>query len=356
MITLVLTNRNRDLRIVEKCLQSLHEQTCVDFELFLVDYGSNKGYKSQLETLLKLYPKIQYIDCPVEGQLWHKCRAINIALQQTNTPYFLVGDIDLIFAPTFIENAIRLAKPNEVHYFQYGFLSQEESLANKNFGSYELAFRGSEEVTGTTLFPTTALKVLHGYDEFYHGWGAEDTDVHIRMKNAGNAIFFYDKAVLVKHQWHPKVYRSKFSKHPFHSKLERINHSYMLLSYRAQRTIVNQNIDWGSPTLKEDYEKLTSIYRYIHIKCTLIEVNALLAQMANFNNEVILIEITPLSLSDKVKNILKHLFGRKHQLLYNMEVVNNLLLEAIIKQFRNNPYSHTFNRSQKSIQLKMYFK
>ncbi|MGG7033605.1 MAG: glycosyltransferase family 2 protein [Flavobacterium sp.] len=355
MITLVLTNRNRDLRIVKNCLQSLKEQTHTDFKVFLVDYGSDTAYQLQLVQLLEEYPQIQYIDCPVQGQLWHKCRAINMALQQTTTPYFIVGDIDLIFASGFIAKATELAKSDEVHYFQYGFLSQQESLLNKDFNSCQIAFKGNEEVTGTTLFPTLALKALHGYDEFYHGWGAEDTDIHIRMKNAGLKVIFYDKEILLKHQWHPKVYRSKQSTHPFHSQLERINHAYMLQTHNTQRTVVNQNQDWGKVPLLSDYEKLTKVDYVLKLKATILEINAVLAQMANFTNEVIAIEITAVSRMEKIKNQIKKIIGKKYLPVYNMDTVNNLLLETIIKQYRNNPYSYSFDRQKNVIQLKMYF-
>lgn len=355
MITLVLTNRNRDLRIVKNCLQSLQQQTSSDFKCFLVDYGSDAAYKIQLEQLLNQYAHISYMDCPVQGQLWHKCRAINMALQQATTPYFIVGDIDLIFAPNFIQKAMELAKPNEVHYFQYGFLSESESLLRKDFKEYEVAFKGNDEVTGTTLFPTAILKNLNGYDEFYHGWGAEDTDIHIRMKNAGLKVCFYDKEILLKHQWHPKVYRSKDSTHPFHLHLERINHAYMVQTQATQRTVVNQNLEWGKVPLLKDYEKLAQTDNKIQLKATIQEVHAVLAQMANFKNEVIAIEITAVSGFDKIKNQLKKIAGKKYIPLYDMETVNNLLLETIIKQYRNNAYSYIFNRQNNIIQLKMYF-
>lgn len=355
MLTLVLTNRNRDLRIIKNCIESLQQQSCTNFECILVDYGSDTVYKGKLEQLLKQYSFIRYIDCPVQGQLWHKCRAINIALQQTITPYFIVGDIDLLFASTFIEKAIALAKPEEVHYFQYGFLSQEESLLNKDFDLYQLAFKGYEEVTGTTLFPTTILKSLNGYDEFYHGWGAEDTDIHIRMKNVGLKVFFYDKEILLKHQWHSKQYRSKASTHPFHSYLERINHAYMMQSQKTRRTVVNQNQDWGKVPFWNDYEKLSKIDTVLQLRASVIEVNAVLAQMANFKNEVVEIEMRDVSKLEKIKNRLKKVLNKKHQTFYDMETVNNLLLENIIRQYRNNPYSYTFNCNSNIIQLKMYF-
>lgn len=355
MLTLVLTNRNRDLRIVKNCLQSMQQQTHSDFECVLVDYGSDKNYQLQLEQLIQGYPQIRYIHCPVQGQLWHKCRAINIALQQTTTPYFLVGDIDLIFAPNFIEKATVLAKLNQVHYFQVGFLNEKESVKSQNYEEFNVAFVSDENATGVSVYPTAALKALNGYDEFYHGWGAEDTDIHIRMKNAGLNVYFYDKEILLKHQWHPKVYRSKASSQPFHSLLERINHAYMVQTQSTQRTIVNQDQEWGKIPLLKDYEKLSKIDTVLQLKASVVEVNAVLAQMANFSNEVIAIEITAFSGSEKIKNQLKKIAGKKHMPLYDMETVNNLLLENIIRQYRNNPYSYSFDRNKNKIQLIMFF-
>lgn len=355
MITLVLTNRNRDLQIVKNCLQSLSQQNCQDFDCVVVDYGSDIAYQLELGNLLQQYPKIRLINCPTQGQLWHKCRAINMALQQTTTAYFVVGDIDLIFAPTFIEVALGLGNNDEVHYFQYGFLSQQESLLSKDFNEYKVIFKGNKEVTGTTMFPTSVLQSLNGYDEFYHGWGAEDTDIHIRMKNAGLKLFFYDKEILLKHQWHPKVYRSKSSIHPFHSLLERINHSYMVQTQKTNRIIVNQNLEWGKVPLLSDYEKLTKEAYVLQLKATVLEVNAVLAQMANFRDELIYLEITAVSGVEKVKNQLKRIVGKKYQPVYDMDTVNNLLLETIIKQYRNNPYDYSFNRQKNIIQFKMYF-
>lgn len=355
MITLVLTNRNRDLRIVQNCLQSLSLQSCQDFESVLVDYGSDKEYQLQLTQLLEQYPNIRLINCPVQGQLWHKCRAINIVLKQTITPYFLVGDIDLVFAPTFLEVALRVANPNEVHYFQYGFLSEQESLLTKEFNDYQVAFKGNDEVTGTSLFPTSALQSLNGYDEFYHGWGAEDTDIHIRMKNAGYNVIFYDKELLLKHQWHPKAYRSKQSTHPFHSLLERINHAYMVQTQKTNRTIANLNQEWGKLAESKEYEKLANVDRRLELTNSVFEIHALLAQLANGKEEVISFEIQPVSAIEKRKNKIRKIVGKKYQTFYELEIVNNLLLETIIREYRNNPYSYSFDRQKNRIQLKMCF-
>ena len=355
MITLVLTNRNRDLRIVKNCLQSLIQQSCQDFECVVVDYGSDIVYKEHLEQLIENYPNIRYIDCPVQGQLWNKARAVNIVLKQATTPYCIVADIDLIFALGFIEKAIELVKLDDVYYFQVGFLSKLESQKEKAFEDYHINHVTSSEATGITLFPTHLLKSIHGYDEFYHGWGAEDTDIHIRMKNAGYTVSFYDKEILVKHQWHPKVYRTKQSTHPFHSLLERINHAYMVQTQKTQRTLANQNQEWGKLPTSKDYKKLANIDRQIHLKVSVLEINAFLSQMANFKEEVVAIEIQAFSRVEKIKNQVKKILGKKYLPIYDMDTVNNLLLENSIRQYRNNPYTYSFDRQKKLIQLIMYF-
>lgn len=356
MITLVLTNRDRDLRIVKKSLNSLSLQSNKEFKTFLIDYGSTLDYLEQLKELIKGFTFVELIICPVQGQLWNKSRAINIALKKSQTAYFLVGDIDLIFHKNFTQIVKQLANPTEVHYFQYGFLSREESLKEKEFEAYEVDFKGNNEVTGTTLFPTETLMGVHGYDEFYHGWGAEDTDIHLRMKNLGMKVKFYENEILVKHQWHPKAYRSKSSINPFHSLLERINHSYMALTDVTNRTIVNQDFDWGKEPLKQDQDKLTNpAIREIVIKNSKIEIASVLSQFRNFKDEVVFLRIQEVEKSLEIKNQIKKVLKKKHISFIEMEDVNNLLLEEIIKNYRNFPYQFSFDRKKKNIQLKIYF-
>lgn len=356
MITIALTYRNRDIRIVKNCLDSLQIQTQKNFSVFFVDYGSEAEYAEQLEALETNYDFLTIMHCPISGQLWNKSRAINIALKQCNNPYFLVGDIDLIFHPAFIQKACELANMDEVHYFQYGFLAKEESLANKLFSDYEVAFLGNNEVTGTTLFPTDRLKEVNGYDEFYHGWGAEDTDIHIRLKNAGVPIYFYNLKILVKHQWHPKEYRNKNSPAPFHSQQERVNHFYMQLTLNSNITKANIKEDWGLIPLDVVYKKLFNKPQYlIEIDCVSYKVDALLAQFKNFNGELIGIVIKDVAKILKIKQQLKKLLGKKHVIYVEMEEINNRLLEEIINNYRNLPYQYTFNREKNEINLRILF-
>jgi len=355
LITLVLTYRDRDLSIVKKCLNSLERQSLKDFNVAVVDYGSQIEFAEGLSVLVKKYRFITLIQCRVQGQLWNKSRAINMALKQCNTPYFLVGDIDLVFHPDFIKTANGLASEHVV-YFKYSFLSKEESLKDMNFEDYDIDFEGGKEITGTTLFPTDVLKKVNGYDEFYHGWGAEDTDIHERLKTLGLTVAFYDENILIKHQWHPKAYRSKSSSSPFHSNLERVNHDYMYLTINNKVIKANAHQDWGMLPNKEDYLKL-SLKPDIEINIQPINMHfsALLAQFKNFNNQVVNIQINKTENKQRLFQTIKRYLKKKYFKYLKLEDVNNLLLEEIIKNYRNKPYIYHFNREAGRINLIIYF-
>ncbi len=356
MITIVLTNRNRDLKIVNNCLDSLNKQSNNDFELFFVDYGSNDEYLLDLKKLISKYPKIQFIACPVSEQLWNKSRAINIALKKCNTEFFFVGDIDMLFCKDFIKTLYKVKNEKSAIYFRVGFLSKEETNLNKGFEESNISFASEKEATGMTLYPTKSLIEINGYDEFYHGWGAEDTDVHIRLYNFGIEVNFYEEEILLKHQWHPKTYRSIRSKNPLHFNLEKINHSYIRLSQTSKRTLANINCQWGAIPNQNHYLKLSEIPDFkIAILPEKPKINAFLGQMSNFGDEVIHLIIKDTTTSNKIKQEIKSIFGKKSSKFLSLKKINDMILQEIIVHYRNLPYQYSYNHFKKEIELKIYF-
>jgi hypothetical protein len=352
MITIVLTYRNRDLSIVKKCLDSLQNQTQKGFGLILVDYGSEAVFANQLNDLVQNYTFIKLISCPVQCQLWNKSRSINMALKQTTTPYFLVGDIDMIFREDFMEKLHQLKPLKEAIYFQVGFLSKEESEQAKQFENYKIKHVSSSEATGVTLFPTDLLKSVNGYDEFYHGWGAEDTDVHIRLQHGGSKVKFYDKEVFMLHQWHPKNYRSKESKEPFHSYLEQINHQYIQNVAQTKKVLANTNHEWGIQPKKI----LFSASHEIEISLTnqKSEIDALLyGLLENYQGKNVIVNIALHLEYNTLKNGIKKLIGKKHRTFYTLQTINDLILGTLAAHYRNEYYEYGWNKEKNTIQLKI---
>lgn len=357
MISLVLTNRNRDLFIVKKCLDSLKYQSNTDFELYFVDYGSNEDYLSQLEELLAKYSNLKLIACPVSGQLWNKSRAINIALRRTTNPYFFVGDIDMIFHSEFVKKLYTIKDEQKVIYFQVGFLSQKETLVNEEFDNINISFTSQEEATGMTLYPTKLLQEINGYNEFYHGWGAEDTDVHVRLRNFGVKVEFYEREILLKHQWHPKTYRTNLSTDPYHFKLERINHSYIHISQTSKQIKANRHQQWGVLPEKKEYAQLSNTPDFeIVIEPEVSKVNALLAQLNNFEDKVVSVIVKDVSNNNKINQLVKRILGKKYLKFLSLKNVNDMILQEIVLHYRNLPYEYSFNQNERLIYLKIFFK
>ncbi|MBD0833093.1 glycosyltransferase family 2 protein [Aestuariibaculum sediminum] len=351
MITLTLTYRNRDLHIVKRCLDSLKHQTDADFNVCLVDYGSTEAYSVAIQGLLKSYTFVTYYYVNTNGQLWNKSRAINIALKSCKTSYFLVGDIDLIYHPEMIKTCKALILKHEVVYFQYGFLNKEESQKDHgDFFGYQIEFLGNKEVTGTTLYKTKHILAVNGYDEFYHGWGAEDTDIHLRLKNNGVTPYFYDKDILVKHQWHPKTYRSNASSYPFHSGLERINHKYMMQRHALGVVKANQDRFWGVMPYETPENALHEAVLRLEVSNLCSDVDALVTGVIPDLKVPLEVQISK-NKKEGIKAMVKRILGKTVHKTYALEDVNNRLLESIIISQRLARYHYEFDREKEVIQL-----
>ncbi|CAH8295289.1 GT2 family glycosyltransferase [Mariniflexile fucanivorans] len=347
LITIVLTYRDRERSIVTKCLESLKNQTNKEFEVVLVDYGS----KAAIDELVLAYTFVKLIKCKTEQQLWCKSRAINIVLKNCKTPYFFVGDMDMIYHPNFIETLQQLKQKQEAIYFQVGFLNGTESKKDVSFHDYSINFKSYEDATGMTFFKTEALKSIHGYDEFYNGWGGEDTDVHVRLKNAGYKVNFYTEKVLMLHQWHPKHYRIASDIMPFHPKLEQINHQYLEFTRQTNKTKANLNFDWGIYN-ESDYVTLENADFNFSLTNKEAEVksfisNVLLAE----KDKVIKVSITLDADYKSIKQTTKKLLQKKTISFLEMFAINKLLLECIINNLRDCAYQYQYNSNKQTIHL-----
>jgi hypothetical protein len=325
-------------------------QTNSSFKLKVVNYGSNEYYSKALETLLVDYFFCELVYVSSEFQLWNKSKAINIALKTCEHPYFFVGDIDMIFRNDFIEKMYGLSKEDEVTYFQVGFLTKEESQKEKPFNDYKLKHISGKEATGMTLYPTAVLKELNGYDEFYHGWGAEDSDVHERLRNLNIKVNFYTEETLLLHQWHSRSYRLKYSGEPFHSTLEQINSKYLEQTIETNKIKANVKFQWGLLQKKIYFDDAINL----QLTNEKTEVNALLNGTFNdIKNKNLVLSISRSKDFKSLKTIIKKGLGKKHKTFYCFQEVNDLLLMAIISNYRTCYYEYKWDRRNEKITAKI---
>ncbi|MFD1614958.1 glycosyltransferase family 2 protein [Gelatiniphilus marinus] len=355
MLEIIFPYRNRGIERVKKSLDALANQTNKNFSVHFVDYGSDIETAKQVEVLIQNYSFAKYQYHPTNFQPWNKSRALNTVIKQLKAGFCFVADIDMIFHPEFVARAITLQKENTATYFKVGFLSENETKYTKQFNAYSINFESTHEATGLTMFPVKALHKIKGFDEYYHFWGAEDTDVHLRLKNDGCEIVFYEKEILLLHQWH-KSYRSKETKKLTSdlqlSNIVRLNHQHLKHAGLNNTTIVNIE-RWGEPLSQEGYQLLESFSGKSKIILNKKEtINHLLfCELPKVDKTITRFIIETDDFQNSLKYKIKKLLEKKVPNYYTLKAVNDKLLLHIISFYRNYNYNCKVIESAHKIEL-----
>jgi len=354
MLSIIYPYRNRDLERLKHSLDSLKKQSVSDFEVFFVNYGS-QGEKAQaLTKLFRDYEFVSYRYCSTQFQPWNKSRALNSVIKNLETGFCFVADVDMIFHPQFIEKALKLQSKNKTVYFQVGFLGPEETVKEKDFFSYKNYRRSNDEATGLSMFPVNILKELRGFDEFYHFWGAEDTDMHVRIKNAGYEVEFYDEEVLMLHQWHPS-YRSsesgELTKELQLSGIVQLNHHHLKHALEYKTTIVNRE-NWGDCITGEKLIELEKAPVNFVLDNEQRKIDHFLyVIMPESKNEIIKITIQKNPFQNSLKFRTKKLLSKKVPEYYSLKEINDKILLHLISFYRNKAYTYKITEDLKSIEI-----
>ena len=354
MISILYPYRNRNLQRVKNSLESLAKQSFSQFKVRFVDYGSSNSYSAGVKELCDKYDFVKYVYCATEFQPWNKSRALNSVIKNLEGGYCFVADVDMIFHPEFVEKAMQLQQHRKTVYFQVGFLSPTDNPKDKNFTDFNNYRKSTSEATGLSLFSVKELQDLRGFDEFYHFWGAEDTDMHIRLRNAGYVVEFYNEEVLMLHQWHPS-YRSKESENLTKelqiSGIVQLNHQHLKLAKQFKITQVNRN-NWGRIATVEETEKLIHTPVNFEISNEKRQVDDLLfGQLPALRNNIFKVVIRQDVFQKSSKYRLKKAAGKKVPEFYTMKSVNDKVLLHLISFYRDNPYTYRVNEDNTEIEF-----
>jgi len=354
-ITLIYPFRNRDTDRIEKSLDSLERQSNKNFKIVFIDYGSDENISDAVKKLLRKYDHVNYIYSNTNNQPWNKSRAINIALKFIDTTYCFVADVDMFYRENFIEKLYDLKSLEKVVYFQVGYLSAVETKKDISFDAYKTIKISNEEATGLTLFPVQKLKECNGFDEFYHFWGSEDTDAHVRMVNSGLALEYYDKELLLLHQYHPSFHsrlRKELTSDLVPENIVRINYCNQLFNINNNITKVNIDV-WGTIISEKDILKLEDTIDF-QFDCTnkMYEVDYYLYEkLNNFKGKTIKLTFKEVSKKQDYKNRIKRFLKKDNLLYYNLNQINTFVTKELIFKYRNHLYSYSINKELDTLSL-----
>ena len=356
MLSIIYPYRERDLKRIQFSLRTLSEQTSKEFKVYFVDYGSPQRHAKEVKKIVNNFPFASYSYLFTEYQPWNKSKALNSVIKKLESNYFFVADIDMLFHPGFVRTANELTKTNEVWYFQVGFLNEKESDTYKEFNAYNVSFKSGKEATGLTMCSVKAAKRIQGFDEFYHFWGSEDTDFHVRLINAGYEVNYYDKEILMLHKWH-KTYRNKET-NLLTTKLQakdivQFNQLHLNKAINDKVTVVNLNT-WGDGINEKDFMALqnkTQIQVIYNLK-TVINY-FLFQQLANLKEGTYHFQFKEIEKKEQVKIQLKQILKpkKKPHSYFSLKRINDLLLYHIVNYYHHLHYSYQVDKDFKSIYL-----
>lgn len=331
LITIIYANRNRDLPRIKASLESLRLQEHQNFEVIFVDYGSVPELVTGLIELIANYDFAQFFSLKTAPLLWNKSKALNYGLNQVETSFVFIADVDLIFHPSSTKLFKSVANPGTYSLFKMAYLDEAESIKLvSSFDYKKVKVRNYGYVNGMILANKKAFMDVNGYDEFFHFYGAEDEDLFTRMENCGyrgiknSELYFF-------HNWHktyPASEENVLSKNPRVQNIRRINQYHFLENKRNRIVKPERQKEMGIQICEEDIRALQFPTRTYHIPNILAHVEHFINEdLKTFQKEVVKVEFYEdpyfLSLKYKVKTIL----GKQTQLYCTLKEVNDMLLK-----------------------------
>lgn len=210
-ISVIIPVRNRAGLRLSRCLASLRGQElkAEAVEIIVSDFGSDADHADALRALCATYDCV-YLRTDTRA-LWNRSRAINIGVQRATGAHVLSTDVDMLFAPNFLQVvSAELLKGNAFVVCRCRDLPQDTVDGDWSPAAYDtLSARSTfRKFPGTGACQAVRrdwLVSVRGYDEKYVYWGYEDRDMFLRAKRAGLDIVWIHEKTSMLHQWHKKM-------------------------------------------------------------------------------------------------------------------------------------------------------
>lgn len=204
-VTIIIPNYNGK-KLLQNCIETLEHQTCKAFTLLVVDNGSEDGSVDVTSEVLDL-------EMIALKENTGFCGAVNIGIQHTRTPYFILLNNDTEAEPEFVEELLAAIKKSS-RIFSCGAMMIDYRRRNviDNAGDYYTALgwaiaRGkgkavgdfSEEKKifsccgGAAIYRTDVIEEIGYLDETHFAY-LEDVDLGYRARICGYQNFYTPKA------------------------------------------------------------------------------------------------------------------------------------------------------------------
>jgi len=241
---------------LNQTLRSFANQTILPNEVLIADDGSDERTVNLIQEFQTIHPTLNI------KHVWHEDNGFrlaairNKAIRMAQSDYIIQIDGDIIMDKNFIADHLSI---KAIGYFVTGsrlllgkkitevlLESEKVNIADlrwkgKNFfntlripflmrllqNTYKTKGKHLDYVKGCNMaFWKSDLYLVNGYDESFIGWGREDSDICIRLINAGVKKKFIKFCAVQYHLHHPLASRDQFEANDIlieQNKLQRIS-------------------------------------------------------------------------------------------------------------------------------------
>ena len=195
--------------ILEKCLKALEVQVLStssvvsDYEIVLVDDGSNDGTLEWLETHKDEFPHVRTFEQAHMGP----AAARNLGVEKAKGDTIIFIDSDLVVTEVFLQahaDALTEAekKFGNDKFFTYGAVINTANFENPTSEPYKLTdYSAAFFATGNVAIAKHWLEEAGLFDTGFQLYGWEDLELGVRLKNLGLKLIKCPEAV--GYHWHP---------------------------------------------------------------------------------------------------------------------------------------------------------
>ncbi len=218
-VAVVIGIRDRNDHRLELALRSLRDQThpADQVQILVVDYGSEPISAARTVKMCEQYGAT-CLRAEVTG-VWSRGRCLNIGIRQVTTKYLMTSDVDLLFSPGFLAEAVAVLRDSPLSVVCSPMLDLSEDstgllrditatgapLRLREWKRSTVPRRGWEYHPSVTVTHSAVHRLIRGYDEYYELWGAEDDDLLQRLIRVGLDVrVVHSGDVFYLHQWHPR--------------------------------------------------------------------------------------------------------------------------------------------------------
>jgi len=265
-ITIMIGIKNRVNYRLANSLKSLRSQTYPNnlIKIIVVDYENDEENSAKLKKICALHDaKILRVN---NRPVWNKSHCFNVAIKHTTTKFLMSNDADMIMSSNFIESVVNTLKSNplslvlaemrdlpEAMESTLKKYAEENSVPDIEFLKANTKVRKTHTQLGKenenahiSILATYTFfyHCIHGYDEFYELWGAEDNDMFRRFYYFGLTPKNINDRAFYMHQWHQQF--EGLQKDNIKATIKR-NQDY----YYNNHSIVRNKDSWGKLPAEE---------------------------------------------------------------------------------------------------------